>query len=148
MKKVITEDGEEYYFDFSRGSLSCLVLDLYVSDNVKVRKNRIIGKSWFGRDRKETYEGIEIKYKKVEEYEFSCSWDNSVDDLSLETIKDKINICIAKYKKSNKNKIELDNWDGYMGNEDARKKEIMRDQKIKDLLNGDTSKLEDFLSKE
>lgn len=150
MKKVITENGEVYYFKMEHsGNLGCLELKLYVGEETTVRERRKTGETnWFGREKTEIYEGIETKYKLVEKYQFDCSWDKSVSDYSLDTIKDRINMCIREYKKSNKNLDDLDNWDGYMGDEGARKKEIMRDQKIKDLLKGDTSKLEDFLNKD
>ena len=138
MKKIITEEGDVYYFNFTRsGHLDCLVLNLYIGEYFEIkgffRKSKVTKK---------------LKYTKVEDYEFSCSWNKSISDYSLSTIQRRIEECIRAYKESNQNKIDLDKWDGYMGDEGARKKEVMRDQKIKDLLNGDTSKLEDFLNKE
>lgn len=148
MKKIITEDGEEYYVDFTRGHLRCLYLNLYIREEKKINKVFTIGKTWFGKRKKETRNDVKEIYKKVEDYEFTCSWDRSIDDYHLDTIKTRINQCIIDYKKSNINRVNMENWDGYMGDEGTRKKEIMRDQKIKDLLKGDASKLEDFLNKE
>ncbi len=149
MKKIVTEDGDVFYFDFTRGRLNEIILNLYKEKSVEVNKKRKIGKkNLFGKDRYESYKSTENTYQKLESYKWSCSWDNKIEDYSLDRVKSAIDICIKNYKMSNKNESDLNNWDGYMGNEGARKKEVMRDQKISDLLKGDTSKLEEFLNKE
>jgi hypothetical protein len=149
MKQVITDNGEVFYFDFSRDITNWLHINLYIVETAKVKKKRKVGtKGFFKTPVYEEYtENVEKKVK-VESVEISLSGDKEIHDYSLDEIKGYVNKCITLYKSNNKNKIDFDEWDGYLGDDDARKKEIMRDQKIKDLLKGDTSKLEKFLDSE
>ena len=115
-KKIITEENDEFYIKFSGGITSELKLNLYSSSGQKKLETVKVHNYY-------------IKMKKLE----------------LSTIKFYTKQAIDNYRRHETNQSDFIKWDGYIGDEGPRKKEIMRDRKIRELLKGDTAKLEDFL---
>lgn len=126
MRKVISNTGEEFYIKFGRGYL-------YININL-YKKNK---KKLFN---------IFTTYKRVETVEIPNTYKKTIRDISLNQIKLFTNKAIENYYTYHKNIVDYDEWDGYLGGEGARKTEIMRNKKIKELLDGNTSKLEDYLN--
>lgn len=131
LKKVITDDGEIFYFLLKPNYIGWLEIHLYTIESKK--------KFWGG---------LEENYKEVVSEQITGTSNKTVDDYDLDEIKKMVNKVINVYQKQNKRKKAFDNWDGYLGGDEARRKEIMRNHKIKDLLDGNTEKLEDFLNKD
>ena len=128
MKQIIAEDGNIYYIKFRRDFISWLHLDVYI---------------------KETHKFLFFKYKT--RFKIGTKQMGSdkclVSDIEMYRLKSVIKDIIVNYDKRNTNSNKLDQWDGYLGKDgDVMKKKLMRDKKIKDLLKGDSSKLEDFLN--
>ena len=151
-KKIIDEDGSVYYVSFRQ----CYNIPIGNIENIELYKKTTIVETtteqlgWYDK-----LKGIipKIFTNKIEKIKLIHTHNIGIfgkkmpmDDYTIEDIKKIINETIADYKCTNENKLNLDNWDGYIGNDDERKKKVMRNQKIDELLNGDIDKLEEYLN--
>jgi len=118
MKRVISEDGEVFYADILENPRKIIIYK-------KVKKKKFCWQK--------------SKYEFVGKERYS--------DANLLEFKRMCNRIISRYTSRCEEKTKIENWDGFLGDDESPiKKKIMRDKKLKKLLNGDTSKLEEFLN--
>lgn len=109
--KFIYEDGNTYFFKLYQTSIS---INFY---RIKVYYKRIFFKIPF--------------YFKMDGYQLL----DKDKELSVKELNSKISVIIEKHKKAKSKKTinDIIGWDGYIGNEECKKK-LIRDNKLNEIL--------------
>ena len=150
-KKVIDDNGVIYYVTFRvddvfpNGDIEYIELwQKYIF--TKTNKEKL---GFFDRLRgviPKVSESNLLQFKLVHTSKVDLMERKPMDDYSISQIKNTTYNTIADYLISNENKNSLDSWDGILSSDVDIRKKLNRDMKIDELLNGDYSKLENYLN--
>lgn len=128
-RKVISKEGEVFYFNYENRHTH-FYFYLYRKETYK---------RFFGLSEAE-------RYVKLEKMQLDWPTVSNPEHWDVDEFKKRINQLIDYHKHSLKRRERVNNWNGYVGDDDQMEKKLMRNEKLNDLISGDLSKLEEFLN--